>query len=578
MVEVMVSRVANSQLITKIIINIRDNRYKYAAFIMMLVMYGYIAYCVPYVHDDWIAGSSYGFEISLSGVCNGRYVANLLIDVLVRIPILKTIFMASVFWLIPFEVSRLFYDTSDKRFLTKYLIVNLIFLLINPSIWGETYGWLSGFCVFTVPALLTLYYLRMNRKLLTDDAVSSYKWYEYAGMFIYSAFVQLFIEGATGAFLMMSGILLIYAIKRRRYILKAAIILLGSIVGLAVMLTSPMYWEVFEKGESVDKRGLSVDVQSSILTKLWDALDDLVNNRIYDCLKYDIWIIGILCVYILIMKLWEFKKNRSISKRNIIFASTLCVAIGFRMSVLLLVFYVILLSYLFRKSSETKEYTPLIKGIVYIIANQFILLILYLSDNHLPFNITIHDLLTAYLYVVVYVYIYRRIEKSKRGILSFTALFMMLQLLPLTIVIDSFARLYYIPEVLKICILSAFVDAEFDNVKAISGYVKHRYMYAIMCVVIMLAFSRLAVVMTNEHYIYMEWNRIIEQAKTINLDEIHVPRYPNTEYLYYDLVEYRYDNIQNMYNYYGIDYSVKFYYDQQLVYNGDPSTFPETYY
>ena len=60
-----------------------------------------MAFCIPYMDDDWLVGCTEGWHITMSGILNGRFFGNLIMNILVRFKIPKTIIMSIVIWFIP---------------------------------------------------------------------------------------------------------------------------------------------------------------------------------------------------------------------------------------------------------------------------------------------------------------------------------------------------------------------------------------------------------------------------------------------------------------------------------------------
>ena len=76
---------------------IKKNQYV----IIMIVIFLCICYFFPYVHDDWAWGSSIGINRlnNLFKNYNGRWAGNILVILLTRSNILKTLFMVLIFCL-----------------------------------------------------------------------------------------------------------------------------------------------------------------------------------------------------------------------------------------------------------------------------------------------------------------------------------------------------------------------------------------------------------------------------------------------------------------------------------------------
>ena len=73
-------------------------------FFLVLSMFAFslfIAWCVPYTHDDWDWGREVGITNWLSGTFNNRFVGTFFVIVMTRFPILKNLIMAATMTLLP---------------------------------------------------------------------------------------------------------------------------------------------------------------------------------------------------------------------------------------------------------------------------------------------------------------------------------------------------------------------------------------------------------------------------------------------------------------------------------------------
>ena len=139
--------------------------------VIVFVVYLYMAFCVPYMDDDWLFGGSDGWYISMSGIINGRYFGNLIMYVLVRSKIAKVLVMSVVIWLISFIISYYGVNIKTSLFGYKFLIINILLMLINVSIWNEVFGWVTGFSVYSCSVLFIIIYMFINKDLINNDNV-----------------------------------------------------------------------------------------------------------------------------------------------------------------------------------------------------------------------------------------------------------------------------------------------------------------------------------------------------------------------------------------------------------------------
>ncbi len=101
--------------------------------VIVFVVYLYMAYCVPYMDDDWLNGGADGWYIAMSGITNGRYFGNFIICILVRNKIVKVLVMSIVIWSISFIISYYGFNIKTSIFGYKFLVINILLMLINES-------------------------------------------------------------------------------------------------------------------------------------------------------------------------------------------------------------------------------------------------------------------------------------------------------------------------------------------------------------------------------------------------------------------------------------------------------------
>ena len=73
----------------------------YGLVLLMFCFSIFIAWCVPYTHDDWDWGRAGGITNWLTGVYNNRYVGTFFVIVMTRSRIIKTLIMAITMTCLP---------------------------------------------------------------------------------------------------------------------------------------------------------------------------------------------------------------------------------------------------------------------------------------------------------------------------------------------------------------------------------------------------------------------------------------------------------------------------------------------
>jgi len=129
---------------------------------LFFLFWMFIAYQVPYTHDDWDWGLDIGLEQWRTGSVNSRLVGNFFVIVMTRSPLLKTLIMGLCMFACPLLLARLAQDKVPL--LPLYLGANLLPLALPITIWRQTYGWVSGFANYGISSVLLLGWLLLIRR------------------------------------------------------------------------------------------------------------------------------------------------------------------------------------------------------------------------------------------------------------------------------------------------------------------------------------------------------------------------------------------------------------------------------
>ena len=132
---------------------------------LLLAGWLYIAWNVPYTHDDWDWGlpeglerwlSGEGLERWLSGALNNRYAGTFFVLAMTRSQLVKTAVMGGCMFLISLLLGRLAgRGQPDRAFSVTVLTAALLFTTPMDS-WQQSLGWVSAFANFVVAAVFLL--------------------------------------------------------------------------------------------------------------------------------------------------------------------------------------------------------------------------------------------------------------------------------------------------------------------------------------------------------------------------------------------------------------------------------------
>lgn len=239
---------------------LKDDRYTkklyYVLIALVFVFYCYIAWNIPYTHDDWDWGSANGITMLLTSEVNSRYAGNLTEVIITRFPLLKCLYMGLVFGLIALGLTELPLKMLGEQAeysvrVPALLLSNLMILCMPLDVWQQTYGWIAGFSNFVVSGLGILLFILALWYMLSYPEMPG-KGIKAVGYFLLGLSIQLYIENLTVYILLVSLLFPIYAYRKNRGIPALFWpLLIGVLCGTVLMFSSGIYQSLWSKGEAV---------------------------------------------------------------------------------------------------------------------------------------------------------------------------------------------------------------------------------------------------------------------------------------------------------------------------------------
>ena len=254
-----------------------SNKLLLGCLLVAALFYVWLAYSVPYTHDDWDWGLSNGIDQLLHATINSRYSGNLLEVLLTRSFLLKTVIMGFTFLFLPLLSIKVAYPERPLSNLPTavplYLMGNLFLLLMPTSIWQQTYGWIAGFSNYVFSALLLICFFWMISDTFQPPVARTHKkrLFSFIGFLLFTCILQLFLENVSLYVFGVCFLLVIYhSIREKKLSLKYSALCIGSFVGLLIMFSSNIYDSLFSSGEAVDGyRQLTISLDEGLLNALY---------------------------------------------------------------------------------------------------------------------------------------------------------------------------------------------------------------------------------------------------------------------------------------------------------------------
>ena len=244
----------------------KKREYKYWILVTItFFFYIWLAYQIPYTHDDWDWGIYIGIQHLLTADINSRYAGNLIEVVLTRNPFVKTIVMGIVFTLIPLvssELALLVLAPGEAKFNSEmyriyaFSFANIIIFGIPSDVWRQTNGWVAGFSNFVVSGLAILLYFTVLVRIQYRDEKESSKngIISCCAATLFGVLIQLFLENISVFLFMCTLLFIVYAKKRNQRNLYIALsLLVGTTMGLLIMFSSNIYQTLWNTGYAVGR-------------------------------------------------------------------------------------------------------------------------------------------------------------------------------------------------------------------------------------------------------------------------------------------------------------------------------------
>ena len=245
------------------------------AFASIFAVFFYISLRVPVLWDDWgrfhSSGdimASWNFAVSYYPI-NGRILGNFVSLFILGHKVLFAFLSAGFFTLLTKLMAEM---TQNKR--VGYLIVAALIIATPITLLSEAYTWICGFGYYVFPLLTISIYLFLQKDIFITIKKTTVL-NTIVGLLL-GVLTQMFIENASFlAAILGSTILIISYVKHKKVSGMHIAFLLGSIIGLVIMLSSPGY------ATSITKPDL---LSMTFIKDTFNNITGLVNHYIYICI------------------------------------------------------------------------------------------------------------------------------------------------------------------------------------------------------------------------------------------------------------------------------------------------------
>lgn len=251
---------------------------------MRYILCFFVLFCLcwlfPYTGDDWAWGSTIGMERLNKWFdnYNGRYIGNLIVLVLTRSNLLKSLSMSLCLTGILYIFQRL--TKANYSF-----IFGALLLLASPcALFRQSIVWTSGFANYTVSAFTTLLYILYIYWVFDarEQAIpEKLKQHPLQGlvMIVLGLVNTLLVEHVTIYNLFLSVFIIGYVLfKYRRILVQQVCYLIGTVLGTFYMFSNTAYASIASDADSYRSMALS---KLGVLRRFFSNYFDVIYEQFY---------------------------------------------------------------------------------------------------------------------------------------------------------------------------------------------------------------------------------------------------------------------------------------------------------
>lgn len=232
-----------------------DYKLKFILGIIFLTGYFLMFFMTPMRLDDLTWGSTVGIQRLQSWFdgYNGRYIGNIIVIILTRLP---AAFRAIVQIAFVFYFFKTIYNILNKHLVAFF--TTLILLLLMPlEIFSQSVSWVSGFANYFVSSVSILIVLRMELAIILDD--KQYRKISLFFLYIICFGGQLILETSTVYICALTlSCLIIYSVRYRKVSITTVIAFILSVLGAITMFSNTAYWAAFQGDSSITYKNITL--------------------------------------------------------------------------------------------------------------------------------------------------------------------------------------------------------------------------------------------------------------------------------------------------------------------------------
>lgn len=232
----------------------KDKKSQILRYSILFLLLAALCWLFPYTGDDWAWGS----EIGLQRLdvwfykYNGRYLGNLLVLLMTRSNLIKSLIMSLCL------TATIFFAEKISQNKWGFYVFCLAMILLPKEIFMQSIVWTAGFTNYVAPIPIILGYIAYVYPVLTG-VLPKKKYWHCVPLLLAGFCSTLFMEHVTIYVVVLAAGVIVYTLIRfRKVFVQQLSFLLGSVVGAFCMFSNGAYHAVANSEDSYRTMGGNV--------------------------------------------------------------------------------------------------------------------------------------------------------------------------------------------------------------------------------------------------------------------------------------------------------------------------------
>ncbi|MCR4688855.1 MAG: hypothetical protein K5745_04795 [Saccharofermentans sp.] len=274
--------------------------YEIAAVAVCSLAWFFIAFNIPYTHDDWDWGLKIGMDHLINADLNSRYMGNLIEVLMTRSVLLKTLILGLGYSLIPLLIAYF----NEKNRAAVYLLGNMFMFFLDKELWSESFGWVAGAANYVMVMPLVICWIYVLKHLLEGR---KYKVSTRVLFALLGLVMQLFLENIALAVCLIALAALFIAEDK----ISTGLVFGGNLAGFLICMFSGTVRDLVGTGSAVEGyRRFVFDMADPFMVKIGKSLSFFFA----DCMPliYTKWNMPVCIAILLVLSFIAWNKKNYI--------------------------------------------------------------------------------------------------------------------------------------------------------------------------------------------------------------------------------------------------------------------------